>query len=153
MEKINVEIVDPHQEYFKFNKAYCEHNVMKTQSLVNILGYVNDLQDDILVACNFNFEPGRGIYEVNGLASSKPYNKAFRGIIQVRKCQICIYLEINKIKVNVPVTELVIIKPKEDKIVCETTYEMGDTSIYKKENIKYDNFINDCYVLRRRKFN
>ena len=37
-----------------------------------------------------------------------------------------------------PITELVIIKPKEDKIVCETTYEMGDTSIYKKENIKYD---------------
>ena len=47
-----------------------------------------------------------------------------------------VYLEINKIGVNVPITELVIIKPKEDKIVCETTYEMGDTSIYKKENIK-----------------
>ena len=64
-----------------------------------------------------------------------------------------VYLEINKIGVNVPITELVIIKPKEDKIVCETTYEMGDTSIYKKENIKYDNFINDCYVLRKHKFN
>ena len=61
MKKINIEVVDPYQEYFKFNKSYCEHNVMKTQSLVNILGYVNDLQDDILVACNFNFEPGRGI--------------------------------------------------------------------------------------------
>lgn len=153
MEKINVEIVDPHQEYFKFNKAYCEHNVMKTQSLVNILGYVNDLQDDILVACNFNFEPGRGIYEVNGLASSKPYNKAFRGIIQVRKCQICIYLQITKIGVNLPITELVIIKPKEDKIVRETTFEVGNISINQKESIKYDSFMDDCYVLKKRKSN
>ena len=153
MEKINVEIVDPHQEYFKFNKAYCEHNVMKTQSLVNILGYVNDLQDDILVACNFNFELGRGIYEVNGLASSKPYNKAFRGIIQVRKCQICIYLQITKIGVNLPTTELVIIKPKEDKIVRETTFEAGSISINQKESIKYDSFMDDCYVLKKRKSN
>lgn len=151
MEKINVEIIDPHQEYFKFNKTYGEHNVLKTQSLINILGYVNDLQDDILVACNFNFESGRGIYEVNGLASSVPHNKAFRGIIQVSKWKICIYLQITKIGVNLPSTELVIINPKKDKIVRQTTFESGDVSINQKDNIKYDSFIDDCYVLKYNK--
>ena len=153
MEKINVEIVDPHQEYFKFNKAYCEHNGAKIQSLVDILGYVDELQDDTLVSCNFDYILEKGIYKVNGLASSKPYNKAFRGIIQVRKCQICIYLQITKIGVNLPITELVIIKPKEDKIVRETTFEAWSISINQKESIKYDSFMDDCYVLKKRKSN
>ena len=50
MKKINIEVVDPYQEYFKFNKVYCEHNGVKIQSLVDILGYVDDLKDDTVVA-------------------------------------------------------------------------------------------------------
>ena len=45
MKKINIEVVDPYQEYFKFNKVYCEHNGVKIQSLVDILGYAYDLKD------------------------------------------------------------------------------------------------------------
>ena len=56
MKKINIEVVDPYQEYFKFNKVYCEHNGVKIQSLVDILGYVDDLKDDTLVSCNFDYK-------------------------------------------------------------------------------------------------
>ena len=62
MKKINIEVVDPYQEYFKFNKVYCEHNGVKIQSLVDILGYVDELQDDTLVSCNFDYILEKGIY-------------------------------------------------------------------------------------------
>ena len=47
MKKINIEVVDPYQEYFKFNKVYCEHNGVKIQSLVDSIQDVLNYKDKL----------------------------------------------------------------------------------------------------------